>query len=568
MPFLTEHLPVPFEWALLKGKSSYECLAQMAEVTPAEVPAIEELRQELEADTEHSGDFEHVATDLGDTAWKLATTTDDCPGRALCPFGEKCFSEIAKDTARKADVVITNTAMLMIDARLRQETGGNVSILGAYDAVIIDEAHELPEIAQGAMSEQLRPRSIEQTVGAADSFLHAHAPDDTVSGELVWDVKEASKTVFGYFTDMMMRAKETTLALQLGGIEPVVDEFITIYEGLKVLIDRITDIQVVEDYQRQRSRQLKVVTRLANMAERLHAFLTTEHNMVRWIEVETSRRGKKTTIVKWSPVDVGPFLNQVLWSKVPVVMVSATLAVGGKFEYISETLGLSAPATVDVGTPFDYSTQGRMFLPGRDKPHPTKDKVAWLSYAQSTTLELVRKAGGGALLLYTSRTAMEDAHRALGPMLRKSGLTTLMQGQASNKELAAQFSADTHSVLFALKSFFTGVDFQGEACRLVVIDKMPFPVPTDVMFAARSALVNARAGGRDVSFSRLSVPMMTLTLIQAAGRLIRSVTDRGVVAILDPRLTSETWGKKIAASLPPMPVTHSTEEVAEFFQLA
>jgi ATP-dependent DNA helicase DinG len=178
--------------------------------------------------------------------------------------------------------------------------------------------------------------------------------------------------------------------------------------------------------------------------------------------------------------------------------------------------------------------------------------------------ELIGAAGGGALLLFTSRTAMNAAYDALSPWLEAKGFNAYVQGQGSNKVLAERFSADTHSVLFALKSFMTGVDFQGDTCRLVIIDKLPFPVPTDPIISARADEVERQHGPRS-SFNRMTIPMMTLTLEQAYGRLIRTTADKGVVAILDSRLSSTGYGAKIVKGLPQSPRTTSFEEVRGFY---
>jgi ATP-dependent DNA helicase DinG len=186
-----------------------------------------------------------------------------------------------------------------------------------------------------------------------------------------------------------------------------------------------------------------------------------------------------------------------------------------------------------------------------------------MNYSLINTLRLIDAAKGGALLLFTSRKAMKEAYENMAELLGDKGYTTLMQGDGrTNKELARIFKEDTHSVLFALKTFFVGVDVPGDACRLVVIDKLPFPVPSDPIFAARS-LKEEREGRR--SFNSLSIPIMILTLEQGIGRLIRSKTDRGVVAVMDSRLSSTPYGRQIVTALPDFPVTTSMDDIERFF---
>jgi ATP-dependent DNA helicase DinG len=207
-----------------------------------------------------------------------------------------------------------------------------------------------------------------------------------------------------------------------------------------------------------------------------------------------------------------------------------------------------------------------LFVPDKGQPVPSgASRGAWQMFAQQATEYLVRESGGGALLLFTSRTAMEDAWKRLAPNLEAEGLECLKQGDEPTPVLIRRFKQDGNAVLFALRTFFEGVDIPGDALRLVVLDKLPFPVPTDLQFKARCESVNTRAG-REVSFGQLSMPMMTLPLIQAAGRLLRTVTDRGVIAILDPRLTSKGYGVTILNSLPPARATTNPREVAAFMK--
>lgn len=562
VPFLQENLGVDFSFALLKGRSNYVCVSKMAEVTTAQLPNIERIREELADFDDHSGDFEHLANSVPeDRKYLLSMSSAECPGKSECPLAASCFAEKAKEIAKDAQVVVTNTAMLMTDLKLQEVSEGNVQMLGDYSAVIIDEAHELPEIAAGAMADQLRRRGIENVISGAVGFVGEHSGDTPAT-----QVEKAAGAIESIFSHLEELAEGEQVELKMSELASNFESYVELVEVLRALYDIVHDTQVrVGNPTKESARQRRLLRRLVSMEARLTEFLTSTE-IVRWIETETNRRREQITTLKWSPVDVGPFLTRNLWEKVPVALVSATLAVGEDFSYIAETLGLQTPETLDVGTPFDYETQARLFVPGKDAPVPSgRTRPAWSVYAQAATRELIAAAGGGALLLYTSRREMQAAYEALAPVLEQAGHTVLMQGRhGTNKEIARVFSEDTHSVLFALKSFFTGVDFSGETCRLVVIDKLPFPVPSDIMFNARANLINKRAGA-DVSFKKLSIPMMTLPLVQGFGRLIRSTADRGVVAILDPRLVSKGYGKGILKALPPAPMTHNLKDVAGFY---
>jgi ATP-dependent DNA helicase DinG len=331
------------------------------------------------------------------------------------------------------------------------------------------------------------------------------------------------------------------------------------------------DISAKRDRENQETRRKMLWTRAHNITSTLETMISApDHEQVRWVETYEVR-GDKRWRMKTSPVDVAPFLKKWVWDEVETaVLMSATLTSGKKrdgskdFVYIQRALGLWEADTVDVGTPFDFGKQALMFVPAPEMPNPKSNFGGWMSYSMATTMEMVDAAGGGALLLFTSTRAMKESYETLGEMLRGKGYTVLMQGEDhTNKELARIFKEDKHSILFALKTFFVGVDVPGDACRLVIIDKLPFPVPTDPVFAARS--LKEENEGRS-SFNSLAIPMMILTLEQGLGRLIRSKTDRGVVAVMDSRLSGTPYGRRIVSALPEFPVTTKLADVRQFFR--
>lgn len=578
MPFLQENLPVSFTWALLKGRSNYVCKAKLNEANSYQISNIDAVRTEL-GNEEHSGDFEHLTNQVADDKrYLLSMSSEECPGKRKCPFGEVCFAERAKEIAKQSDVVVTNTAMLMTDLRLRELTDDGVQMLGDMEVLVVDEAHELPEIAASALADRLTRKGLESLISQGRNFLGDH------DGKYDLDaIVKLDKIVDGYWTWLADLNRGENRSINPGDQVEIThaslmeraEDLVEIIEILTSLRGDVECAQVrVGDPKREQARQQRIVRQMISMTAKLTDLLVTTVNegdpgtlpIVRWVESTKTRKGELVTSLYWSPVDVAPFLRRVLWTQYPVALISATLSVGGDFSYMKETLGLDAPVELNVGTPFDYADQARLFVPDKNQPEPSpRHRSMWEMYARATTLELVKQTGGGALLLFTSRSNMRATYAAIEPVLRDLGINCFMQGEhGSNKELARLFSEDTHSVLFALKSFMTGVDFSGETCRLVVVDKLPFPVPTEIMFAARSALINRRAG-RDVSFGKLTIPMMSLTLIQAFGRLVRSQEDKGIVAILDPRLSSKGYGKTIVKSLPPAPITHDITEAARIF---
>ena len=566
VPFLEKHLGVPFKWAMLKGRSNYFCHAKAAMADASRYPWIADVRVEVDT-PEHDGDFEHVAADFPrNETYLMASSSAECPGTSVCPFGTVCKSQGAKNAAALADLVVTNTAMLMTDLVIREKTDGAVAMLGEYDVVLIDEAHEVEEWATSALSEEVKRSGIESMLSKVDNFAGvqgANLDDEMATVRIAMD--SCWKILDRHVDDTRSRdAVRLTRSWFLGHGESWSD----LVAALRNLAVEVGRVQVnVGDARREGARQKMIERQALNAAAKIEdAIFADDDTTVRWAQREMRRergRSVEVTTLNTAPVHVGPFLNQWLWSQVPVVLASATLAVGNDFSYISERLGIESPSTLDVGTPFDYTTQARLFIPAKDVPTP-KDRGGWMTYTANTTLSLIDAAGGGALLLFTSRKAMQDSYQMLSTEITQRGHTVLMQGQdGTNKEIAARFEADKTSVLFALKSFFTGVDFRGDTCRLVVIDKMPFPVPSDPVFAARSEQIKRR-GGSD--FAELSVPSMSLTLIQGFGRLIRSKSDTGIVAILDSRLSGTGYGKGIVRSLPASPQISTTADAARFFK--
>jgi len=564
LPFLQEKSGIDFTWALVKGRSNYACQAKLLGEDLERHEVAIAVREELEADPGHDGDREHFATEIDDMSWmKMSSSSNECPGKSECPFGAICYAEAVKERGQQVDVVITNQAMLMTDVAIREKTRdreqGPVAMLGDYGMVLFDEGHELPEYAMNALGNDITGTGLALTVRDVISFAALHGTDLSHRGEAM-----------GVIAD-----KLADLLLPLGGEAVTLAWFAENYEPFAEVLELFTllrlDLQSLEirsEADRENARRKILLTRLSNAMSTLEELLVSEDaDRVRWVE-KYEVRGEERWRMKVAPVQVGPWLQANLWAYVEAVIMSATLSAGVNkdgskdFSYIQRTLGLWDARTVDVGTPFDFGKQALMYVPGKDVPNP-KDRQAWMARTMADTLQLIDMAEGGALLLFTSRAAMKESYENLSESLENRGLTTLMQGDGrTNKELARVFKEDEHSVLFALKSFFVGVDIPGNACRLVIIDKMPFPVPTDPIFAARS-LAEERAGRRP--FATLSIPMMTLTLEQGVGRLIRTREDRGVVAIMDSRLSSTPYGRSIVHALPDFPVTTKLSDVREFY---
>lgn len=567
MPFMVEKSGIPFTAALLKGRSNYVCRVKLNSAEAERLTATAMIREELAANPEHSGDFEHFSQSIeGVESAQLATSSAECPADS-CPLKNQCFAEAAKNAARKADVVITNTAMLLTDAKIRSLTAhreaGPVEMLGNYKLLLVDEAHELPEVAGSALGTEFTAQGVATYGRDAVTWAALQGEDiSNLSDTLGSSLKALEQVV------MTQAGESVGLTWFTENFEP----FLLVRDAVNAIQDAVRKMDCTRDKESQETKRKMLWTRATNITGNLETMLSSpDHEQVRWIETYDVR-GETRWRVKTSPVDVAPFLKQWVWDEVDTaVLMSATLTSGltdtceKDFTYMQRSLGLWDARTIDVGTPFDFERQGRMFVPPPTAPNPKSNYGAWMTYSMATTMELISASKGGALLLFTSRRAMNEAYENMADLLQGRGYTTLKQGDANNKELAQTFKEDTHSVLFALKTFFVGVDVPGDACRLVVIDKMPFPVPSDPIFKARS-LKEEREGRSP--FRSLSMPMMVLTLEQGIGRLIRTKTDRGVVAVLDSRLSSERYGHEIVSSLPDFPVTTELASIREFYAAA
>ncbi|MDQ1041422.1 ATP-dependent DNA helicase DinG [Streptomyces sp. V3I8] len=567
---------VDFTWAPLKGVSNFLCKVKLAE-GPA-IPGLRALLEEIKPDDEgnetHTGDKDDIQTPIDHrTEWSLlSASSDECPGRSKCGMGDACFAMRHKDAAMEAGIVVTNTAVLMLDTKLHRQTRlssasgeGMHILLGDYDGLVVDEAHELESTATSHLGFDVRQGGLMRYADQVVSFVQTHG-DDTAAGAEMQQQKvldhldEVGKAILA----TLGKEKQATLGSDF--ITEHFPAFESLFVELMELVAQLRKVKIVRGAaERYEDIKDRLSTQGSNYLQHLKEILLAEpHKVVRWAEVYGERN---RWIIKTAPIEVGDYLREELWDRVPSVLMSATLSAGigqSRYDYVQRSLGLQGAEVLDVGTPFDYPTQALLYVPESGVPSPSpSSRAAWETWAREATYELVRMAGGGAMLLYTSRKAMNDAHGALSGRLADIGCTSFIQGaDLTNKEIAARFRDDEDSVLFGLRSFMTGMDFPGRTNRLVVIDKLPFAVPTDPINMAREDAISSRGGN---PFVDLALPTMTLVLEQAFGRLIRSSDDRGTVAILDSRLSATWWGQKIQAALPPARRTTDFADVAEFY---
>jgi len=554
LPALKAALFPDLEYAVLKGRSNYVCRRAADKSN---------LSQAAEVMIGSDGERSDLHTPVSDEVWReMSVDAEGCVGRKACPFAADCFSEIARKRALDADVLVVNTSLLTQDLKFRGMTRGKGSLLGDFNVLVVDEAHEMADIVAGGLSTRMTMRRIADTM----SKLAYHLTDPDAPARVA-AVLERSAAYFNSAQAWFGQQKKDVRTAELEDDDR--KALVSVVDALAPILDAVSRARcscepTISPETGEDILGCEYHRRTDSLMNDLVVFADSEDSAnVVWME--TGRGGQ--VVLCSSPAEVGGWLDAVLWNapyeKSPrrAVLTSATLGVGGDFTYTARRLGLSAYEDLDVGSPFDYGTQARLYLPLADAPNPGKQREQWLVWAQDQTADLIDAAGGGALLLFTSTAAMKASRDALV----RRGYAVMMQGDGvDNRTLAARFAADRNAILFATRGFMTGVDFAGDTCRLVVIDKMPFPVPDEPVFKARCKRAEDRFG-QGASFRRVSIPEMSLVLIQAFGRLIRTVDDTGVVAILDPRMRAG-WASSIRRSLPPAPTVGSVAEVSDFYR--
>ncbi len=543
LPLLGAVVGRPMQVALLKGRNNYLCWHRLETALhdgTRDAETLGALRALSQwGQTSDSGDL----TELEDFADEhtlrsiVTSTVENCLGRD-CEFFDRCFVLDARRRAQAADIVIVNHHLLLADLALKENGFGE--LLPGADAVIVDEAHQLPDVAQQFFGWSVSTRELESLV----RDVYAEARTAAVVGEIDGGVRALNKAILdlravagpplgrmpwaaapGALRDLLPDVGVALEALARG-LEPLVESS----GGLRSCVERAVDAAA-------RMRSITV----ADPSEGL-----------RWFDVTNG-----TVAVHWTPLDVGAALAARIEAQRGVwVFTSATLAVGDDFSHFLERVGIDRPLTRVLQSPFDYVKNARIFVP-QGLPDPSDE--LYVETLLAAIWPLVEAAGGGAFLLFTSYRALQRAetwigrHAAPGPVL--------VQGRGSRSELLKQFRADGNAILLGTGSFWQGVDVRGQALRFVMIDKLPFAVPSDPLVQARAEAIR-RAGGD--SFNELSLPQAVLTLKQGVGRLIRDFDDRGLVVLGDPRLRSRGYGATFLASLPPMPVLEDFADALKF----
>jgi ATP-dependent DNA helicase DinG len=555
LPFLAQHLGLKFRYALLQGRSNYLCQNRAALVYD-EDPLVADIL-EVASQPGFSGLGVDLSFDVPQGLWsKVNGNSEECDELGCKNIGG-CWALKAREEAADAQVVVVNHALLATDCAIE----GN-PLLGHYQVAIVDEVHELPEWAIKAFETRFSELSVRNLQVQVRSLVtRAYGGDDRVEGASQ-DLTGANG-LFWMALTAQMPEKEEKLRITEAVILKAESEWVSLSNSLTKFALTVEALPLpISSEDAKRFRLLK--KEALNLARKFEALIRDEFTAtVRWVEWAENRRGQRGLVVRAQPIEIGPFLQDRLYQDRVVVGASATVAPGGKFDFVAGRLGLDIePGSyrgLDVGTNFDYQRQALTYIPNIASPaDPTR--AEWEAALPNQVMALLQASRGRAFVLFTSNRQLDRVYHLVAPHLPWA---VYKQGQMPTQRLMEAFKADTHSVLFATKSFFTGVDVQGEALSMVILDKLPFPPQHDPVVEATLEAYDRRYGDRG-GWARYYLPSTQMVLEQAYGRLIRTSTDRGVFACLDSRLL-KGWGKGMARKLPPAPQTTSFADVQRFF---
>ncbi len=562
IPFLQGVLPRSFKAAYMKGRNNYVCLTRLGRAESS--PVLEGLDE-----VDYFDEVTHWArsSEVGDRAelsnlpewlsfWRhIDARSETCIGQKCTDF-EPCFITRMRTRAQDADIVVVNHHLFFADLALRNSMYG--SVLPDYSAVILDEAHLIEDVASEYFGAQVSNYQIDDLIRDVSAVPLDDAEADREITKTSGRVMRLADNFWMGFRDG--RGEEGRFPIIPGTFArrnedreleatPLGDLYVSLdgaLARLETTLDALKDKPAEVENLVRRIRQIKFDLQFIATGQ--------DKKFVYW----TERRGRGF-FLRASPIDVSAILEDKLFEKIDtVVLTSATLSSAGNFSFIRERLGLDTADDLIAESTFDYPSQALLYLPAK-MPDPRSRE--WAAAAAAEVVKIVNATEGRAFVLSTSLAGMQSMFDLAMPEIE---YPCLLQGTASKGRLLERFRQTPNAVLFATSSFWQGVDVRGEQLSCVIIDKIPFAVPTDPIVAARQRYIEDEGGS---SFFEYSVPQAIITLKQGLGRLIRSTTDKGVLAVLDPRLTTKSYGRLFLKSLPPCRTTSRIGDIATIFEV-
>jgi len=567
LPRLQQALPQRFTFALLKGRANFLCNDAVGAATVpyrATAEETEQLRQ-IKRWAEHTptGDKSELPFVPVERLWKRVTVDgDDCKGKD-CPQRDACHFERARQAAAGADVLVVNHHLLCADLAVRAAYPG-VSILPEAAALVVDEAHELADVARDFFGATLTPHVVKRLARYAEEFDAADPADVTAAGE-------------AYFADLRALAEAHERAelgehrrsiysvkrplddgREVAGAAAFADHVARLARGAAQELKELDEAEKergLSDAERDARAKHRTASRrfgkVARWLERLHG--EPDPNVAAWLELQPpDDRGERRFALEARQVDVTPALQSLAERVKALVLTSATLTVAGSFEHLQGETGIAPAIALEVASPFDFRARCLVVTPDR---MPLPDAPDWPAACAQVIKKLVAAADGRTLALFSSKKNLE---RVFALVATTSDRAWLKQGALPSRQLASAFKRDPRAVLFGLKSFWTGIDVPGDSCVAVFVDRIPFPQREDPIIRK----LHAQHG--TAAFERVDLPRALMQLRQGFGRLIRARSDYGVVVFGDRRVVTKGWGRRVWQSLPACARGRSSAEVGAF----
>jgi len=545
LPFLQDILARDFTFAQLKGRSNYLCLKALYKVNRGGTFSFQPYDDDQDqidsilawAEKTETGDVSDLPFKPAFRVWNdFSNTPEECDGQD-CSFHDDCWCEKAKRRAAEADIVVVNFHLLFADLQVRNATEGNAAVIPDYDYLVGDEAHKMADIARDFMGLQVGPAAVDRVV---KKLIKTRAHD--LANALNVESESFFRRVRAFYESRQYNIRlYQPNSVGLGDLPKLLSKAAAHFSRLAE----------AESDPKERRRHQRVEGACGRIRHDLLSIIQlSDPNLVCWIEV--SDKGYVKLVGR--PLDVSDILRHSLFENTEsVALVSATLATNGNFDFIKSEIGLDDANEVIVDSPFDFKRQALFVVPA-GICHPRKDEFA--DGVAMGFRRVIDSVGGRTLGLFTSYRVLDHVHAAVSG----NGHRILRQGEMPNVKLVEEFKKDTSSVLLGTESFWQGVDVPGESLSCLVIDKLPFPSPSDPIV---DAIMKANP---KTSFFKYFIPKAIIALKQGFGRLIRSKSDIGVAVIFDPRIVEMGYGRKFINSLPPMYRTRDLNNVAAFLE--